>query len=87
LPGREGFALLKLGLWTFGLSGYVTEHDKVCAEKIAWVLCGGDIEPNTKVTEEYLLELECEGFLSLAGMEKSQARMEALLKTGKPLRN
>ena len=87
LPGREGFALLKLGLWTFRLAGHITEHDKVCAEKIAWVLCGGDIEPNTKVTEEYLLELECEAFLSLAGMEKSQARMEALLKTGKPLRN
>ncbi len=87
LPGRDGFALLKLGLYSFGLGGYITEHDKVCAEKIAWVLCGGDIEPNTKVTEERILDLECEGFLSLCGMEKSQARMEALLKTGKPLRN
>lgn len=87
LPGRDGFALLKLGLYAFGLGGYVTEHDKVCAEKIAWVLCGGDIEPNTKVTEQHILDLECEGFLSLAGMEKSQARMEALLRTGKPLRN
>lgn len=87
LPGRDGIALLKLGLFAFGLSGWVTEHDKVCAEKIAQVLCGGDIEPNTKVTEARIHDLECEGFLSLCGMEKSQARMESLLKTGKPLRN
>ena len=87
LPGRDGFAMLKLGLYSFGLGGYVTEHDKVCAEKIAWVLCGGDIEPNSKVTEQHLHDLECEGFLSLCGMEKSQARMESLLRTGKPLRN
>ena len=87
LPGRDGVGLFKMGLYSFELGNFVTAHDKVCAEKIVWVLCGGDIEPNTAVTEQHLLDLEREGFLSLCGEEKSQARMDSLLKTGRPLRN
>jgi len=87
LPGRDGVGLFKMGLFSFKLGKFVTEHDALCAEKIVWVLCGGDIAPNTAVTEQHLHDLECEGFLSLCGEEKSQARMNSLLKTGKPLRN
>ena len=87
LPGRDGVGLFKMGLYSFELGNFVTAHDKTCAEKIVWVLCGGDIEPNTAVTEQHLLDLEREGFLSLCGEEKSQARMDSLLKTGRPLRN
>ena len=55
--------------------------------KLAGVLCGGDCSPTVPVTEDYLLELEAEAFLSLCGMEKSQARIEHMLMKNKPLRN
>ncbi|MFL5321962.1 MAG: hypothetical protein ACJ790_20035, partial [Myxococcaceae bacterium] len=65
----------------------ISEHDRKIGRKLATVLTGGDTSPNSLVTEEHLLELELEAFLSLCGEEKSQARIEHMLMNGKPLRN
>lgn len=87
VPGRDGVAMFKTGLYSWRLANQITEHDAVIGEKLANILCGGDVRPGNTVSEQHILDLEREAFLSLCGMEKTQARMEALLKTGKPLRN
>ena len=69
------------------LQGKASEHDAVVASKLAYVLTGGNCSPLDTLTEQQVLDLEREAFVSLAGMPKTQERMEALLKTGKPLRN
>ena len=63
------------------------EDLRVIGDKLAWVLCGGDVSSSSRVSEDYLHELEKEAFMSLAGEVKTQERMAHLLKTGKPLRN
>ena len=69
------------------LQGKASEHDAIIAGKLAYVLTGGDCSPLDTLTEQNILDLEREAFLSLCGMEKSQQRMEGPLNTGKPLRN
>jgi 3-hydroxyacyl-CoA dehydrogenase len=78
---------MKLGLWTMRESGYITEHDVTVSEKVGYVLCGGNVLADTKVCEQYLLDLEREAFLSLCGHPMTQARIQHMLNTGKPLRN
>ncbi|GAB6875863.1 3-hydroxyacyl-CoA dehydrogenase/enoyl-CoA hydratase family protein [Thermaerobacter litoralis] len=85
--GDSGRALLELAATSMHWSGYASEHDLKIARKLAHVLAGGDVPPGTEVDEDYLLNLEREAFLSLVGEPKTQARMQHLLKTGKPLRN
>ncbi|GAX88832.1 3-hydroxyacyl-CoA dehydrogenase/enoyl-CoA hydratase family protein [Effusibacillus lacus] len=85
--GEPGYAVMKLGAWTMRESGYISDHDLKIADKIAFVLAGGRVPANTWVTEEYLLDLEREAFLSLCGEPKSQERMQYMLSKGKPLRN
>ncbi len=87
LPGRAGVAPIELQLNDFVWGGMATEHDAFVAKRVAHVLCGGDIAPNTEVTEQHILDLEREGFLSLLGTEKTQARLLHFIQTGKPLRN
>jgi 3-hydroxyacyl-CoA dehydrogenase len=87
VPGRDAFGAIKLALWTFHESGYATDYDVTVCEKLGYVLCGGDVFADTLVSEQYLLDLEREAFVSLCGEPKTQARMEHMLKTGKPLRN
>jgi 3-hydroxyacyl-CoA dehydrogenase len=67
--------------------GYISDHDVVVAEKIANVLSGGRLTGEQTVSEQHLLDLEREGFLSLCGIGKTQERIQYVLKTGKPLRN
>jgi 3-hydroxyacyl-CoA dehydrogenase len=67
--------------------GYISEHDLLVASKIAYVLCGGDVEAGSLVDEQWLLDLERSCFMELLATEKTQARIEYTLKTGKPLRN
>jgi 3-hydroxyacyl-CoA dehydrogenase len=67
--------------------GYASEHDMKIAKKIAYVMCGGDLSAETKVSEQYLLDLEREAFLSLCGEKKSLERIQSILTSGKPLRN
>lgn len=87
VAGENTLAMIKLGLWTMHESGYITDHDVTVSTKVAQVLCGGEILADTRVSEQYLLDLEREAFLSLCGHPKTQARMQHMLSTGKPLRN
>ncbi len=85
--GESAFAMLKLGAWTLRQGGYISDYDVVVAEKLANVLSGGRLTGEQTVSEQYLLDLEREAFLSLCGNPKTQERMQFMLKTGKPLRN
>jgi 3-hydroxyacyl-CoA dehydrogenase len=87
LPGEGGQLVLEQQIEGYRLAGTISEHDALVAGKLARVLCGGDASPIAPVTEQHILDLEREAFLALCGMPKTQARMDALLKTGKPLRN
>ena len=86
-PARPGYALLKMGVYMAREGGYISEYDAVIGEKLAHVLSGGRLTGEQKVSEQYLLDLEREAFLSLCGQPKTQQRMQHMLKTGKPLRN
>ncbi|MCS6933868.1 MAG: 3-hydroxyacyl-CoA dehydrogenase NAD-binding domain-containing protein [Chitinophagales bacterium] len=85
--GRTGLAALYAGAASFKVGNYATEHDFKIAQKIAYVMCGGDLSSETKVTELYLLDLEREAFLSLCGEKKTLERIQSILTSGKPLRN
>ena len=87
VPGEGGLAELKIGIHMFRSGGYISDHDAVIAGKIAHVLCGGRLTGTAAVSEQYLLDLEREASLSLYGEPKTQARIEHMLRTGKPLRN
>jgi 3-hydroxyacyl-CoA dehydrogenase len=86
-PGESILAALKLGVHIMRDGEYITEHEAKIGTKIAEVLCGGNVTPGTPVSEQYLLDLEREGFKSLCGERKTQERIAHTLKTGKPLRN
>jgi len=85
--GDSTYALLKLGLYMARQGNYITEFDTVVGEKLAYVLSGGRSTGEQTVSEQYLLDLEREAFLSLCGRAETQQRMQHMLKTGKPLRN
>ncbi|MGI9065632.1 MAG: 3-hydroxyacyl-CoA dehydrogenase/enoyl-CoA hydratase family protein [Pyrinomonadaceae bacterium] len=85
--GNPALATLKLGIHQMKRGGYISDHDALIGEKLARILTGGDLNHETRVSEQYLLDLEREAFLSLAGTRKTQERLAAMLKTGKPLRN
>src|SRR6266550_2234010 len=85
--GNAGLATLKLGIHQMKRGGYISDHDALIGEKLARILTGGDLNHQTRVSEQYLLDLEREAFLSLAGTRKTQERIANMLKTGKPLRN
>jgi 3-hydroxyacyl-CoA dehydrogenase len=85
--GESGLATLKLGLHMMKRGGYISDHDELIGRKLAKILCGGDLNHQTYVSEQYLLDLEREAFLSLCGERKTQERIGYMLKTGKPLRN
>jgi 3-hydroxyacyl-CoA dehydrogenase len=85
--GNPALATLKLGVHLMKRAGYISEHDALIGEKLARILTGGDLNHTTRVSEQYLLDLEREAFLSLIGTRKTQDRIAHMLKTGKPLRN
>jgi 3-hydroxyacyl-CoA dehydrogenase len=87
LTGRAGFAYLQMGVYLMKEAGYISEYDSKLAEKLSWILTGGDLTEPTRVDEQFVLDLEREAFLSLLGERKTQERIQHLLKTGKPLRN
>lgn len=87
LPGESGIATLSMMVDTLVASGHATEHDALIARKLANVLCGGVSGSSKEVTEQEMLDLECEAFLSLCGEQKSQERMGYMLQNNKPLRN
>src|SRR5689334_10567243 len=85
--GAPALATLKLGVHLMKRAGYISDHDALIGEKLARILTGGDLNHATRVSEQYLLDLEREAFLSLIGTRKTQERIAHMLKTGKPLRN
>lgn len=85
--GRSALGALYAGIHAMKTANYATEHDAVVAKKLAWVMCGGDLSEPTFVSEQYLLDLEREAFLSLCGEKKSLERIQSVLKSGRPIRN
>ena len=85
--GRAGKATLEVGLFNMAEARFISEHDRKIGSKLAHVLAGGDLSGTQTVSEQYMLDLEREAFLSLLGERKTLERIQTLLKTGKPLRN
>jgi 3-hydroxyacyl-CoA dehydrogenase len=85
--GQSGIAQFKCILYQMRQAGQISEHDEKVGTKLAYVLCGGDLSWTHFVTEQYILDLEREAFLSLCGEAKTIERIKHTLKTGKPLRN
>ena len=86
-PGESILATLRLGIYLLREGAYISEHDAKVATHVARVLTGGDVTPGTLLSEQALLDLEREAFLSLCGEPKTVERIGFTLKTGKPLRN
>jgi 3-hydroxyacyl-CoA dehydrogenase len=86
-PGESLLATLKMGVHLMRQGDYITDYEVKLGAKIAEVICGGNITPGTLVSEQYILDLEREGFKSLCGEKKTQERIQYTLKTGKTLRN
>ena len=86
-PGTAALATLETGAFLMGEAGYASEHDQKIARWAAYILAGGRVTAGTMVSEQYILDLEREAFLSLCGEPKTQERIAFTLKTGKPLRN
>ena len=85
--GRSALGALYAGINGMLTAGYATPHDSLVAKKLAYVMCGGDLSEPSLVSEQYLLDLEREAFLSLCGEKKSLERIQSVLKSGKPVRN
>lgn len=87
VAGRDMLGALRVGVFMFKEGRQISEYDAHIAGKLAYVMCGGELTRPQWVSEQYVLDLEREAFLSLCGEEKTQARMWSILQTGKPLRN
>ena len=87
VQGKPGIALFMAGIYGMRQGHYISDHDKKIAEKIAYVMCGGELSYPQHVSEQYLLDLEREAFLSLTGEKKTLERIQSLLQGGKPVRN
>ncbi|MGD8388184.1 MAG: 3-hydroxyacyl-CoA dehydrogenase/enoyl-CoA hydratase family protein [Desulfobacteraceae bacterium] len=87
VAGENTFAMIRLALWTMHESGFITDHDVTVSTEVGRILCGGEVLPDTLVSEQYLLDLERESFLRLCGDPNTQMRIQHMLQTGKPLRN
>lgn len=85
--GKNGLGIIWVGANSMFSGHYISEHDQLISRKLGYVMCGGDLSYPTLVSEQYLLDLECEAFLSLCGERKTLERIQAILTTGKPLRN
>jgi 3-hydroxyacyl-CoA dehydrogenase len=85
--GLSALSTIKLGIHQLKRGGFISDYDAVIGEKLAKILTGGDLNHETRVSEQYLLDLEREAFLSLCGQRQTQERIAHMLKTGKPLRN
>ncbi|MFD0962812.1 3-hydroxyacyl-CoA dehydrogenase/enoyl-CoA hydratase family protein [Pseudofulvibacter geojedonensis] len=85
--GKQALGMFLVGTDSMQASNYISEHDQKIANKLAYVMAGGDLSEPTKVSEQYLLDLEREAFMSLCTERKTLERLEHMLKKGKPLRN
>jgi 3-hydroxyacyl-CoA dehydrogenase len=87
VQGKGGMALFLAGINGMKMGKFITDHDAKIVKKLAYIMCGGDLSYPTEVSEQYLLDLEREAFLSLIGERKTLERIQSILTTGKPLRN
>ncbi|WP_299826083.1 3-hydroxyacyl-CoA dehydrogenase/enoyl-CoA hydratase family protein [uncultured Pontibacter sp.] len=87
VQGKGGLGMFLTGANAMFTGRYMSEHDLKISQKLAYVMCGGDLSAPTEVSEQYLLDLEREAFLSLTGERKTLERIQSILTTGKPLRN
>jgi len=85
--GKSGMGIIEVGSNTMYSGHYISKHDQLISQKLGYVLCGGDLSAPTLVSEQYLLDLEREAFLSLCGEKKTLERIQSILTSGKPLRN
>jgi 3-hydroxyacyl-CoA dehydrogenase len=85
--GKSALGMFHAGAFSMYSGKYISAHDKLISEKLAYIMCGGDLSAATLVSEQYLLDLEREAFLSLTGEKKTLERIQSILTTGKPLRN
>jgi 3-hydroxyacyl-CoA dehydrogenase len=85
--GRDALAALRVGIYMFWKARQITDYDRVIADKLVYVMAGGELSSGNWVDEQYLLDLEREAFLYLCGQEKTRQRIKYMLDTGKPLRN
>lgn len=85
--GNEGIGIVYVGAHSMKAGNYISDHDQFISEKLGTVMCGGELSKRTKVSEQYLLDLERKAFLELCQQPKTLKRIESILKTGKVLRN
>ena len=85
--GKQGLGLIWVGANSMKSGNYISSHDEYISKKLGYVMCGGELSSPTEVSEQYLLDLEREVFLSLTGEKKTLERIQSILTTGKPLRN
>jgi len=85
--GKYGLGMVYVGANIMKSGNYISEHDQKISQKLGYVMCGGDLSAPTLVTEQYLLDLEREAFLSLCGEKKTLERIQSIITKGKPLRN
>ncbi len=85
--GKSALGMIYAGTNSMLAGHYISEHDQLISKKLGWVMCGGDLSAPSLVSEQYLLDLEREAFLSLCGEKKTLERIQSILTTGKPLRN
>lgn len=87
VAGQEGLGIVYVGAHSMKSGNYISEHDQLISEKLGYVMCGGDLSERTAVSEQYLLDLEREAFVSLCMQRKTLERMQSLIQKGKILRN
>ena len=87
VQGKAALAMFHAGIEGMKYGAYISDHDKKIGQKLAWIMAGGDLSAPSKVSEQYLLDLEREAFLSLCGEPKTLERIQSILFKGKPLRN
>lgn len=85
--GNQGLGIVYVGANSMKSGNYISEHDQKISEKLGWVMCGGNLSSPTEVSEQYLLDMERQAFISLCAEKKTLERIQHMLKTGKPLRN
>merc|ERR1711974_29043 len=85
--GKQAMGMFLVGTDSMEAGKYISQHDKKIANKLAYVMAGGDLSEPNYVSEQYLLDLEREAFLSLAGERKTLERLQHMIQKGKPLRN
>lgn len=85
--GKQLLGLIEVGAESYLASNFISEYDAVLSKRVGYVMAGGDLSAPTTVSEQYLLDLEREAFLTCCGERRTQERIQHMLKTGKPLRN